>query len=200
MLQNSLRIPVTRVITPLCRGLLRLGLSANLVSSLGAIGTVLSALYFYPRGNLFVGSLVVLFFILFDLLDGTMARLSDSGSSSWGALLDSTLDRISDAFLLAAIMLYLIQTDDRLIAVVLVAIVAGGMVSYIKAKAESLGIECEGGFAERTERLMIALIAISLHGLNLPYILAIGMWILALASVYTAIERMRIVYVATKSI
>jgi CDP-diacylglycerol--glycerol-3-phosphate 3-phosphatidyltransferase len=200
MLQNSLRIPVTRVITPLCRGLLRLGLSANLVSSLGAIGTVLSALYFYPRGNLFVGSLVVLFFILFDLLDGTMARLSDSGSSSWGALLDSTLDRISDAFLLAAIMLYLIQTDDRLIAVVLVAIVAGGMVSYIKAKAESLGIECEGGFAERTERLMIALIAISLHGLNLPFILAIGMWILALASVYTAIERMRIVYVATKSI
>jgi CDP-diacylglycerol--glycerol-3-phosphate 3-phosphatidyltransferase len=200
MLQNSLRIPVTRVITPLCRGLLRLGLSANLVSSLGAIGTVLSALYFYPRGNLFVGSLVVLFFILFDLLDGTMARLSDSGSSSWGALLDSTLDRISDASLLAAIMLYLIQTDDRLIAVVLVAIVAGGMVSYVKAKAESLGIECEGGFAERTERLMIALIAISLHGLNLPYILAIGMWILALASVYTAIERMRIVYVATKSI
>jgi CDP-diacylglycerol--glycerol-3-phosphate 3-phosphatidyltransferase len=200
MLQNSLRIPVTRVITPLCRGLLRLGLSANLVSSLGAIGTVLSALYFYPRGNLFVGSLVVLFFILFDLLDGTMARLSDSGSSSWGALLDSTLDRISDASLLAAIMLYLIQTDDRLIAVVLVAIVAGGMVSYVKAKAESLGIECEGGFAERTERLMIALIAISLHGLNLPFILAIGMWILALASVYTAIERMRIVYVATKSI
>jgi CDP-diacylglycerol--glycerol-3-phosphate 3-phosphatidyltransferase len=95
MLQNSLRIPVTRVITPLCRGLLRLGLSANLVSSLGAIGTVLSALYFYPRGNLFVGSLVVLFFILFDLLDGTMARLSDSGSSSGGALLDCTLDRCS---------------------------------------------------------------------------------------------------------
>ena len=200
MLQNSLRTPVTRVITPLCRGLLRLGLSANLVSSLGAIGTVLSALYFYPRGNLFGGSLVVLFFILFDLLDGTMARLSDSGSSSWGALLDSTLDRISDASLLAAIMLYLIQTDDRLIPVILVAIVAGGMVSYVKAKAESLGIECEGGFAERTERLMIALIAISLHGLNLPYILAIGMWILALASVYTAIERMRIVYVATRSI
>ena len=200
MLQNSLRTPVTRVITPLCRGLLRLGLSANLVSSLGAIGTVLSALYFYPRGNLFGGSLVVLFFILFDLLDGTMARLSDSGSSSWGALLDSTLDRISDASLLAAIMLYLIQTDDRLIPVILVAIVAGGMVSYVKAKAESLGIECEGGFAERTERLMIALIAISLHGLNLPYILAIGMWILAFASVYTAIERMRIVYVATRSI
>lgn len=198
MLQSSLRIPVTRVITPLCRGLLRLGLSANLVSSLGATGTVLSALYFYPRGNLFTGSLVVLFFILFDLLDGTMARLSDSGSSSWGALLDSTLDRISDASLLAAIMLYLIQSDDRLIPVVLVAIVSGGMVSYVKAKAESLGIECEGGFAERTERLMIALIAISLHGLNLPFILAIGMWILALASVYTALERMRIVYVATK--
>lgn len=200
MLQSSLRIPVTRVITPLCRGLLRLGLSANLVSSLGATGTVLSALYFYPRGNLFIGSLVVLFFILFDLLDGTMARLSDSGSSSWGALLDSTLDRISDASLLAAIMLFLIQSDDRLIPVVLVAIVAGGMVSYVKAKAESLDIECEGGFAERTERLMIALIAISLHGLNLPFILAIGMWILALASVYTAIERLRIVYLATKRI
>lgn len=198
MLQSSLRIPVTRVITPLCRGLLRLGLSANLVSSLGAGGTVLSALYFYPRGDLFIGSLVILFFIFFDLLDGTMARLSNSGSTLWGALLDSTLDRISDAAVLGAIMLYLIQSDDRLTPVVLVAIVASGMVSYVKAKAESLGIKCEGGFAERTERLMIALLAISLHGLNLPFILAIGMWILALASVYTAIERLLIVYVATK--
>jgi CDP-diacylglycerol--glycerol-3-phosphate 3-phosphatidyltransferase len=199
MLQGSIRLPVTRVITPLCRGLLRLGLSANMVSTLGALGTVVSALYFFPRGNFFVGTLVTLFFVLFDLLDGTMARLSESGSSKWGALLDSTLDRISDACILAGVLWYFMDRNDRLIAVTLVALVAGGLVSYIKARAESLDIECNGGFAERTERLIIALVAIGLTGLKVPYIMAVGMWVLALASLYTVAERLRIVYRATAS-
>ena len=198
MLQSSLRKPVTRIITPLCRGLLALGLSANMISALGALGTVASALFFYPHGNFWVGTLVVAFFVLFDLLDGTMARLSNSGSSSWGALLDSTLDRISDASILAGVLLYLISKNDDLVPVVLVALVAGGLVSYIKARAESLGIVCNGGFAERTERLIIAVLAIGLTGLHVPFTLAVGMWILVLASIYTMTERLRIVFVATR--
>ncbi len=200
VLQSSLRRPVTLVITPLCRGLLTLGLSANMVSASGAIGTVISALYFYPRGNFFWGTLILLLFVLFDLLDGTMARLSESGSSTWGALLDSTLDRISDASILAGVLLYLIDRNDRLVPVILIGLVAGGLVSYIKARAESLGIQCNGGFAERTERLIIALLAIALTGLHVHFVLAIGMWFLALASTYTMLERLRIVYVATKSL
>ena len=199
MLQGSLRKPITRLITPLCRALLGLGISANMVSATGGIGTVVSALFFFPRGDFFVGTLVSLFFILFDVLDGTMARLSESGSSSWGALLDSTLDRISDASILAGVLLYLINSYDRLTNVVVIALVAGGLVSYIKARAESLDIECNGGFAERTERLIIALISIGFNGLGVPYILAVGMWILAIASVYTMVERLLIVYRATRN-
>ncbi len=199
MLQGSLRKPITRLITPLCRALLGLGISANMVSATGGIGTVVSALFFFPRGDFLAGTLVSLFFILFDVLDGTMARLSESGTSSWGALLDSTLDRISDASILAGVLLYLINSYDRLTNVVIIALVAGGLVSYIKARAESLDIECNGGFAERTERLIIALISIGFNGLGVPYILAVGMWILALASVYTMVERLLIVYRATRT-
>jgi len=193
MLQNSLRAPVTRIITPVCRGLLRLGLTANAVSAMGALGSALSALYFYSNGRFLVGTIFTVLFVLSDLLDGTMARLSGTGSR-WGALLDSTLDRITDSAILGSVAYFLAQSHDRLVPVVLTALVSGGMVSYIKARAESLDIECNGGFAERTERLIIALAAIFLAGLSVPYALATGMWALAIASVYTTCERMNIVY------
>jgi len=193
MLQNSLRAPVTRIITPVCRGLLRLGFSANAVSAIGALGSSMSAIYFYSHGQFFLGTIISTLFVLSDLLDGTMARLSQTGSR-WGALLDSTLDRITDAAILGSVAYFLSQTHDRMVPVVLTALVSGGMVSYIKARAESLDIECNGGFAERTERLIIALVSIGLAGLSVPYALALGMWALAIASLYTACERMVIVY------
>ena len=86
----------------------------------------------------------------------------------------------------------------RIITPVLTALVGGNLVSYIKARAESLGIECNGGFAERTERLIITFLALTLAGLSIPYALAIGMWILALATLFTTIERLAIVYKATR--
>ncbi|MEI8223201.1 MAG: CDP-alcohol phosphatidyltransferase family protein [Actinomycetes bacterium] len=197
MLQNSLRAPVTRIITPVCRGLLRLGLSANAVSAMGAMGSLVSAIYFFSRGKFFLGVVITLIFVLSDALDGTMARLSDTGSK-WGALLDSTLDRITDAAVLGSLAYWLSQTNDRLLPVVLTALVCGNLVSYIKARAESLGIECNGGFAERTERLVITFISLALAGLSIPFALAIGMWILAFATLFTTMERLAIVYKATR--
>jgi len=197
MLQNSLRAPVTRIITPVCRGLLRLGLSANAVSAMGAMGSSVSAIYFFSRGKFFLGVVITLIFVLSDMLDGTMARLSDTGSK-WGALLDSTLDRITDAAVLGSLAYWLSQTNDRLLPVVLTALVCGNLVSYIKARAESLGIECNGGFAERTERLVITFISLALAGLSIPFALAIGMWILAFATLFTTMERLAIVYKATR--
>ena len=198
MLQSSFRIPVTRVITPLCRFLLRIGVSANLLSAVGGIGATISAIAFFAQGNYFWGTLVTLFFILFDLLDGTLARMSESGGSTWGALLDSTLDRISDAAVIGSVAYYLSRSHDRLVPVLLVALVAGSLVSYIKARAESLKIKCDGGIAERTERLIIIFVALGLAGLGVPYVLAIGSWFLALISIYTAIERLVIVFQATR--
>jgi len=193
MLQKSLRVPVTRIITPVCRGLLRVGISANTMSAFGALGSGVSAIYFFSSGRFLIGSVITVLFVLSDLLDGTMARLSKTGSQ-WGALLDSTLDRITDAAILGSLAYFLAQEHDRLVPVVLTALVAGGLVSYIKARAESLGIECNGGIAERTERLVIALLSLFLTGLAIPYALSIGMWILALVSIYTVGERLIIVY------
>ena len=193
MLQKSLRAPVTRIITPICRGLLKAGLTANAVSAIGAAGSALSAIYFYSKGEFLIGTIVTVLFVLSDLLDGTMARMSSTGSK-WGALLDSTLDRITDSAVLGSVAYYLSKENDRLLPVVLTALVAGGLVSYIKARAESLNIECNGGFAERTERLAIAFLAIFLAGFSVPFALAVGMWALAVASSYTVLERLVIVY------
>ncbi len=198
MLQSSIRIPVTRAITPLCRFLLKIGVTANLLSAVGGIGATISAIVFFTHGNYFWGTLVTLFFILFDLLDGTLARMSESGGSTWGALLDSTLDRISDATVIGSVAYYLSRSHDRLVPVLLVALVAGSLVSYIKARAESLKIKCDGGIAERTERLIIIFVALGLAGLGVPFVLAIGSWFLALISIYTAIERLVIVFQATR--
>jgi CDP-diacylglycerol--glycerol-3-phosphate 3-phosphatidyltransferase len=194
MLQESLRAPVTRLITPICSGLLRLGISANVITAMGALGTIISALFALTNGRLFLGTLLTVFFVLFDLLDGTIARLSQKGTSPWGALLDSTLDRLSDAIILGSVAWYLIDIDDRLAPLVLIAAVLGFLISYIKARSESLGIACDGGFAERTERLIIVLVTTGFAGLGVPYVLAIGFWVLTFASLLTVIQRLAIVY------
>ena len=150
-------------------------------------------LYFYPRGNFFVGTLAICILALSDLFDGTMARLSSAGSSKWGGFLDSTIDRITDSSILIGVSIYLINHDDQLSYVVLGTLVTGLLVPYIRAKAESFGIDCSGGIAERTERLIISLAAIGFDGLGVPYVLAIGMWVLAILGSFTVIQRMLII-------
>ena len=199
MLSAHLKPAVTRVITPMASFALRIGITPNAVTWTGAIGVVVSALYFYPKGDFFVGTLIVCVMALSDLFDGTMARISKAGSSKWGNFLDSTIDRITDSAILVGLLIYLINNDDALASIVVVTLVTGILVPYIRAKAESLGIECSGGIAERTERLIISLCAIGFDGLGVPYILAIGMWLLALLGLYTVIQRMLIVKRATKN-
>jgi CDP-diacylglycerol--glycerol-3-phosphate 3-phosphatidyltransferase len=172
--------------------------SANLISTIGGLGSVVAALYFFPKGEFLVGVFWVAAFVLFDLFDGAVARASNKGVSKWGALLDSTLDRLSDAAIFIGALLYFIDKSDRLVPVFLVATCASFMVSYIKARSESLGIECNGGLAERSERLIIALVAFGLHGLGVDYAMAIGIWVLAVISIFTMAQRMMIVYKAVK--
>jgi CDP-diacylglycerol--glycerol-3-phosphate 3-phosphatidyltransferase len=122
-----------------------------------------------------------------------MARISQKGSSKWGGFLDSTIDRITDSAILIGVCIYLINKEDQLAIVVLVTLVTGMLVPYIRAKAESFNIQCSGGIAERTERLIISLAAIGFEGLGIPYTLSIGMWLLAVLGTYTVIQRMLIV-------
>lgn len=165
-----------------------------MVTAAGALLTMAAAILTFPKGQLFFGTLLIVFFVLFDLLDGTIARLSAKGSNAWGALLDSTLDRLTDAVILGSVLWYLISEDDALVPLVLATIVLGFLISYIKARSESLGIECNGGFAERTERLIIVLTTTGFAGLGVPYIMGIGFWVLAIASLLTVLQRLRIVY------
>ncbi len=196
MLSASLKPAVTRAINPIARGALAIGLTPNAVTFIGAIGLVTSALYFYPKGDFFIGTLVISFFALSDLFDGAMARISHKGASAWGGFLDSTIDRITDSAILVGLTLYLVDADDPLTAVVIGSLVFGSLVPYIRAKAESMHISCSGGIAERTERLIISLTAVGLDGLGVPYALAIGIWLLLILAVVTVIQRILIVKAA----
>ena len=132
-------------------------------------------------------------FIFSDLLDGTMARISKK-STQWGAFFDSTIDRVVDVALIGALVLSLLKSDDRLAVVAFAALIGGFLVSYVKARAEALSFSCDGGFAERAERVIILLTAVGFAGLGVPYILAVGIWILAISSFATFIFRVHQVW------
>ncbi|ETK30438.1 CDP-alcohol phosphatidyltransferase [Microbispora sp. ATCC PTA-5024] len=191
-----LRPAVTRIMTPLGRALARLGISPDVITAVGTLGVVASALFFYPRGMLFAGTLVITFFVFADLLDGVLARMTGSGST-WGAFLDSTLDRLGDSAIFSGLILYFVlekEPEILLAGVALFCLVAGALVSYAKARAEGLGMTANVGLAERGERLVVVLVAAGLSGLGVPYILAAGLWLLAAASAVTVVQRMVHVY------
>jgi CDP-diacylglycerol--glycerol-3-phosphate 3-phosphatidyltransferase len=193
MISEVFKPAVTRIISPVARFLLRIGLTPNAVTAIGAMCVVLSALYFFPKGDFFVGTLIISFFMLSDLFDGAMARISAQGASKWGGFLDSTVDRISDSAVLCGVAIYLIQSDNPLSVIYVVCIVTGMLIPYIRAKAESMNITCSGGIAERTERAIIVLVGTGFHGLGVPYALSISAWALAILGIITTLQRLIIV-------
>ena len=188
MLSAILRKPVSRVVDPVAVFLLRIGITPNGMTFFGSLGTSAMALWLWPQGEYFWGTMGVIAFIFSDLLDGTMARISKK-SSQWGAFFDSTIDRVVDVALIGALLLSLLKSDDRLAIVAFAALIGGFLVSYVKARAQAVSLDCDGGFAERAERIIILLTAVGFAGLGVPYILAIGIWILAISSVATFIFR-----------
>jgi CDP-diacylglycerol--glycerol-3-phosphate 3-phosphatidyltransferase len=193
MVSSAFKPAVNRFIEPIARLAIRARITPNAVTIGGTLGTAVAAMYFYPRGDLFIGTLVIIFFALSDLFDGAIARLSKSGASAWGGFLDSTCDRLSDSALLGSLAIFCALNDNSLYQVVLCAIVAGFLVSYVRAKSESYGIACTVGIAERTERLILTLVAIGLEGLGVPFALAIGIWVLVLLSAVTVMQRIIVV-------
>ena len=194
MIQNRFRVPVTRLITPICRALIRVGISANALTVIGSLGASASAVFFFSREELFIGTLVTTLFVLSDLFDGTMARLTNKEGTRWGALLDSTLDRVTDAAISIGIWIYLMKIESNTQYLALAVLFLGGLIPYIRAKAESLGIECSVGIAERTERLILLLVGSGLAGLGLSIALDLALWILLALGVVTVAQRMKVVY------
>lgn len=192
MLNKYARAFVTKLFTPIARLLGKLGVSPDVVTTVGTLGVCFGSLAFYPRGEFFVGTLVITAFVFFDTLDGTMARMSNR-SSRWGAFLDSTLDRVSDASIFGGLVLwYAGGGDNALMAgLALACLILGMVVSYARARAEGLGMTANVGIAERAERLVLVLVATGFVGLGLPeLVLKIVLAVLAVASLVTVVQRM----------
>ncbi|MGA7689813.1 MAG: CDP-alcohol phosphatidyltransferase family protein [Jiangellales bacterium] len=194
MLSSRVRPMVARVFDPIARGLLRLGLTPDMVTVIGTAAVVTTALVAYPNGWLLPGTLLIAVFVFADSLDGTMARLSGR-SSDWGAFLDSTLDRLADASIFAGLTLWFAADGNMLgVALTLASLVLGQLVSYARARAEGLGATAAVGVAERSERLIVVLLAAGFVGLGLsPTVLVVAMAVLAIASAVTVVQRMIVV-------
>ncbi len=194
MISSHLKPQVTRLINPVVKLAVRAGVTANGVTIAGALGTLGSAFSFYPRGEFFVGTLAICFFALSDLFDGAIARLTNGTGTPWGGFLDSTIDRVTDAAILIGVLIYMIDRDQTVSILILISLVTGALIPYIRAKAESMSIECSGGFAERTERIVLSLTAIGFYGLGIEIALIIGFSLLSTAGLLTVMQRMVIVY------
>jgi CDP-diacylglycerol---glycerol-3-phosphate 3-phosphatidyltransferase len=188
---EHLRTFFTNLITPVARLLLRLNVSPDAVTVVGTLGVVVAALWFFPRGELLVGVLVITAFVFSDLLDGTMARVSGK-TSPWGAFLDSTLDRMGDSAIFGGLVLYFafVVESEVLAALALYALVTGWLTSYTRARAESLGYDAKVGLAARADRLVAILAAAGLSDLfDVPVLLEAVLWLLAVASTVTVVQR-----------
>lgn len=192
MLNRFARALFTRLLTPVAQFLLRLGISPDVVTLVGTLGVAVGALAFYPRGELFWGTVVITVFVFSDTVDGIMAR-SSGRSTAWGAFLDSTLDRVGDAAVFGGLVLYYAGRghDAVMAGLALACLVLGSVVSYARARAEGLGMTANVGIAERADRLVAVLVTTGLVGLRLPPVfLLLVLSLLAAASLVTVIQRM----------
>ena len=190
MLNRFARALFTRIFTPAAAFLVRRGVSPDVVTLIGTLGVVVGSLAFYPRGEFFWGTVVITLFVFSDLVDGTMARMTER-SSPWGAWLDSTLDRVGDAAVFVGIGLWFAGggDDTMLLSLCLYCLSSGAVVSYAKARAEGLGMTADVGITERADRLVVVLVATGLDGLGVPYIQALALWYVAIGSTVTVVQR-----------
>jgi CDP-diacylglycerol---glycerol-3-phosphate 3-phosphatidyltransferase len=192
VLNRFARALFTRLLTPVAHLLLRLRVSPDVVTFAGTAGVSAGALLFYPQGELFWGTIVIVAFVFGDTVDGIMAR-SLGRSSAWGAFLDSTLDRVGDAAVFGGLVLWFTGGGDHrpTAALALACLVLGSVVSYARARAEGLGMTANVGIAERADRLVAVLAATGLVGLGVPRaLLTVVLGLLAVASLITVVQRM----------
>ncbi|MCX6022493.1 MAG: CDP-alcohol phosphatidyltransferase family protein [Chloroflexi bacterium] len=179
---------------PLALSMGRLGLSPNALSLVGLALTVVAAAL-VAAGYLLAGGIMVLLAGAFDMLDGQLARATKQ-ASLFGALLDSTLDRVEEAAVLFGLAAYyLSEGGERGIQILLIVAALEGslMVSYVKARAEGLGLRCDVGWFQRPERVVAMAIALMLAGVGVERALDLALWLLAVLTNFTALQR--VVYV-----
>ncbi|HEY3006887.1 MAG TPA: CDP-alcohol phosphatidyltransferase family protein [Micromonosporaceae bacterium] len=177
-------------VKPTARFLLRVGVTPNAVTIAGTVGVLIGS-YVGALGHLLWGTLIVTASALTDALDGTMARMRGT-SSKFGALLDSSMDRIADAAVFGAVVFYMAHQGNPYGGMVaaIISLGAGQIVSYVKARAQSLGLDADVGIAERLERLIIVGIGGLLGAAGLDWGLPAALWVLSVLSVVTIFQRL----------
>jgi CDP-diacylglycerol--glycerol-3-phosphate 3-phosphatidyltransferase/CDP-diacylglycerol--inositol 3-phosphatidyltransferase len=184
-----------KIFTPVARQFLRWGISPDAVTIVGTLGLCAGALVFFPGGHFLVGVLVCTAFVFSDLVDGLMARMSGQ-SSSWGAFLDSTLDRFGDAAVFAGLAMYYVGPGDSepLAALAIYCLVLGSVTSYARARAEALGMQAKVGIAERADRLVAILVMTGLADIfDVLLLIPVTLAALAVASTITVLQRVMLV-------
>jgi CDP-diacylglycerol--glycerol-3-phosphate 3-phosphatidyltransferase len=188
------RAGLARVLDPVAAVLLRAGVTPNAVTVAGTLGVLVGALGFATRGHLVTALVIVTLSCFTDLIDGSMARQRGI-TNKFGALLDSSMDRVADGAIFGAVAYYYAtQHEPRPAAAALVCLVTGQLVSYVKARAEGLGFTANVGLIERPERLIIIGVGGLLWGFGVPYGLEVVMWGLAALSLFTIGQRLVTVY------
>ena len=200
MLGNSKARDIGKLIaTPFAKIFIKLGFSPDLVTLFGTLGVVVSSIVFFSQGEFLAGSILFAMFVCLDAVDGTVARLLNR-NSKWGAFFDSVLDRIADGVVLGSLAFYFAKAGEETYFILsLVALLASEIVSYTKARAEGLGLNCDTGLAERPERVIIIVAGTFLTGLGINPALEISIWLLTIVSIITVIQRMNFVLKQTKS-
>lgn len=181
---------------PVAALLEKMHMTPNIVTCLGLLITIAAAVLIALE-HPFAGGFVVLFAGLFDMLDGALARRTNR-VTKFGGMLDSTLDRLSEAAVLIGIMVpYVKDASVWGVAVTGTALIGGQLVSYIRAKAEALNIKCEVGIFTRPERVVILTLGLLLS--RFDYVLLIALALSAVLSFITAGQRLFLVWQKTKS-
>lgn len=196
MLNVHARAWVSRTIAPLGSRLARAGVTPDAITVVGTVGATAGALIFFTQGWWFSGALLIWGCVMLDMVDGAVAR-AGGRTTRFGAVLDSTCDRVADAAIFGSIAWYFARHDQPwLLAAALLCLVLGSLTSYIRARAEGLGMTATVGIAERAERLIIVLVGAGLSGepFRLPYVLAVALWLLVGASTITVVQRMATVW------
>lgn len=195
MLASKARPQIQKILDPVSQWAARSSISPDVVTIIGTLGVAGAALGFYTRGVFFLGTVVITLFVFSDLMDGVIARARGI-SSKWGALLDSTCDRVGDGAIFGSLVIWYAGDGDSmpLVIAALICLIAGSITSYVKARAEGLGFTCNVGLAERGERLLILLVAAGIYGLGVPYLLPAALWFLVGATTLTVIQRVVHVY------
>jgi CDP-diacylglycerol---glycerol-3-phosphate 3-phosphatidyltransferase len=186
-LRSRFPAAVDAVTAPLGRGLGRTGVSPNTLTTLGLLLTAAAAVLVAVQ-RFHLAALVLIVGGMMDVLDGSVARATER-STPFGGFYDSVSDRISDGLILGGIA-WAVRDQPHLLALALAALVAAALTSYVRAKAESIDLDCSVGVLERAERAMLIIAGLLFH----PWLFQPVLWLLAVGGAVTVIQRIHHVW------